>query len=148
MGETMDIRQIKKVLPHRYPFLLVDKILFLGEKRAVGLKSVTGGENFFQGHFPDFPIMPAVLIVEAMAQVAGVLLLKKNPAKNVLPFFAGIEKAKFRKPVFPGDQLIMEIEILRLKTRTGKVRSTATVGDKLVAEAEFFFSLVEKDEPR
>ncbi|HIE43390.1 MAG TPA: UDP-3-O-[3-hydroxymyristoyl] N-acetylglucosamine deacetylase [Candidatus Omnitrophica bacterium] len=146
MSETLDVREIKKILPHRYPFLFVDRILVLGRRRAVGLKSVTGGEDFFQGHFPDFPIMPAVLIIEAMAQVAGVLLLSKSENKGMLPFFAGIDNAKFRKPVIPGDQLIMEVEIVRLRTKTGKVHATATVGDKKVAEADFIFSLAQKDE--
>lgn len=145
MGEVMDIRGIKKILPHRHPFLFVDRILSLGKKRAVGLKSVTGGEDFFRGHFPEFPIMPAVLIVEAMAQVAGVLLLSKSESKDKLPFFAVIENAKFRKPVLPGDQLLIEVEVQKLKQRTGKVHASTTVGDKIVAEADFIFSLVDKD---
>jgi UDP-3-O-[3-hydroxymyristoyl] N-acetylglucosamine deacetylase/3-hydroxyacyl-[acyl-carrier-protein] dehydratase len=144
MGEGMDIKEIKKILPHRHPFLFVDRILSLGKRRAVGLKSVSSGENFFQGHFPEFPIMPAVIIVEAMAQVAGVLLLSKSSSKGKLPFFGAIDNAKFRKPVLPGDQLLIEVEIQKLKKRTGKVHSTATVGDKKVAEADFIFSLVDK----
>ncbi len=144
MGGVMDLREIKKILPHRYPFLFVDRILSLGKKRAVGIKSVTGGEEFFQGHFPDFPVMPAVLITETMAQVAGVLLLSKSESKDKLPFFAVIENAKFRKPVLPGDQLLVEVEIIKLKQRTGKVRAFATVADKVVAEADFIFSLVDK----
>lgn len=148
MREGMDIREIKKILPHRHPFLFVDKILSLGKRQAVGLKSVTGGEGFFQGHFPEFPIMPAVIIIETMAQVAGVLLLSKTGCKNKLPFFGAIDNAKFRKPVLPGDQLLIEVEIQKLKQRTGKVHSTATVRDKRVAEADFIFSLVEKNKPR
>ena len=144
MVGVMDIREIKKILPHRYPFLFVDKILSLGKKRAVGLKSVTGGEDFFQGHFPDFPVMPAVLTLETMAQVAGVLLLSKSESKGKLPFFAAIENAKFRKPVLPGDQLLIEVEVQKLKQRTGKVHAFATVGDKIVVEADFLFSLVDK----
>jgi UDP-3-O-[3-hydroxymyristoyl] N-acetylglucosamine deacetylase/3-hydroxyacyl-[acyl-carrier-protein] dehydratase len=144
MGEGMDIREIKKVLPHRYPFLFVDRILSIGKKRAVGLKSVTGGEYFFQGHFPDFPVMPAVLLVETMAQVAGVLLLSKSKSKNKLPFFGAIDNAKFRRPVLPGDQLLIEVEIQKLKQRTGKVHASTTVGDKKVSEADFLFSLVDK----
>ena len=145
MGEVMDIREIKKILPHRHPFLFVDRILSLGKKRAVGVKSISGGEEFFRGHFPDYPIMPAVLIVETMAQVAGVLLLSKSKSRDKLPFFAVIENAKFRKPVLPGDQLLIEVEVLKLKQRTGKVHASATVGDKKVAEADFIFSLVDKD---
>ncbi len=145
MGEFMDIREIKKILPHRYPFLFVDRILSLGKRRAVGLKLVTGGESFFQGHFPDFPVMPAVLTLETMAQVAGVLLLSKSESKGKLPFFAVIENAKFRKPVLPGDQLLIEVEVQKLKQRTGKVHAFATVEDKIVAEADFIFSLVDKN---
>ncbi len=144
MGEVMDITEIKKILPHRYPFLFVDKILSLGKNRAVGLKSVTGGEDFFQGHFPDFPVMPAVIIIETMAQVAGVLLLSKTGCKDKLPFFGAIDNAKFRKPVLPGDQLLIEVEMQKLKKKTGKVHATATVGDKRAAEADFIFSLVDK----
>lgn len=144
MIEGMDIREIKRVLPHRYPFLFVDRILSIGKKRAVGLKSVTGGEYFFQGHFPEFPVMPAVLLIETMAQVAGVLLLSKSESKNKLPFFGAIDNAKFRRPVLPGDQLLIEVEIQKLKKKTGKVHSTATVGDKKVSEADFIFSLVDK----
>jgi beta-hydroxyacyl-ACP dehydratase FabZ len=144
MAEGMDLKDIKKILPHRYPFLFVDRILSLGKKRAVGVKSITGGEAFFQGHFPDFPVMPAVLTLETMAQVAGVLLLSKSESRDKLPFFAAIENAKFRKPVFPGDQMLIEVEIIKLKQRTGKVHSTATVADKVVAEADFIFSLVDK----
>jgi UDP-3-O-[3-hydroxymyristoyl] N-acetylglucosamine deacetylase/3-hydroxyacyl-[acyl-carrier-protein] dehydratase len=144
MREGMDLKEIKKILPHRYPFLFVDRILYLGKKRAVGIKSVTAGEEFFQGHFPDFPVMPAVLTLETMAQVAGVLLLSKSERRNRLPFFAVIENAKFRKPVLPGDQLLIEVEIIKLKQRTGKVRACATVADKVVAEADFIFSLVDK----
>jgi len=144
MGKVMDLKDIKKILPHRYPFLFVDRILSLGKRRAVGVKSITGGEEFFQGHFPDFPVMPAVLTLETMAQVAGVLLLSKSESRDKLPFFAAIENAKFRKPVFPGDQLLIEVEIIKLKQRTGKVHSSATVADKVVAEADFIFSLVDK----
>jgi len=141
---ALGIEEIKKILPHRYPFLFVDKILYLGEKRVVGLKNVTGHEYFFQGHFPEFPIMPAVIILEAMAQVAGVLLLSKTKNKGKLAYFAGIDNARFRKPVVPGDQLIMEVEITRLRTNTGKGHAIATVGEKRVAEADCIFSLVER----
>ncbi len=144
MGAVMDLKDIKKILPHRYPFLFVDRILSLGKKRAVGIKSVTGGEEFFQGHFPEFPIMPAVLTLETMAQVAGVLLLSKTGSEGKLPFFTVIENAKFRKPVVPGDQLLIEVEIQKLKQKTGKVHASATVEDTKVAEADFMFSLVDK----
>jgi beta-hydroxyacyl-ACP dehydratase FabZ len=133
----MDINQIKDVLPHRYPFLLVDKILEVKEgERVVGLKNVTANEDFFNGHFPDHPIMPGVLIVEAMAQVAGIGLLEtvENP-DNKVPYFARISDARFRKPVEPGDQLIMEVTIAKLKGRMGKIEAKGLVDDEIVAEA-------------
>ena len=139
----LDITQILEVLPHRYPFLLVDRITGFEEgRRATGIKSVTFNEPFFQGHFPGFPVMPGVLIVEAMAQVGAVLLLQSVPAKDRrLVFFAGIDKARFRRPVVPGDQLRFEVEVLKLRARTALIRGEAFVGDVLVAEAEMLSSL-------
>jgi 3-hydroxyacyl-[acyl-carrier-protein] dehydratase len=132
----MDVVEIQKILPHRIPFLLVDRIVELEpRKRIVGLKNVTISEPWFAGHFPDFPIMPGVLIVEAMAQTGGVLLLRDMPdrAEKVV-LFTGIEEAKFRRPVFPGDQLRMELEVLALRSSVCKMRARATVDGRLVAE--------------
>ena len=144
MEKVMEIEEIMKILPHRYPFLFVDRILFLGEKKAVGMKNLTMNEEFFQGHFPGYPIMPAVIMLEAMAQVGGVLLLSKTENQGKIAYFAGVENARFRKPVKPGDQLITEVEIIRLKKRVGRVRAVATVAGEKVAEAEFLFSLAER----
>jgi len=141
-----DVQQIMEFLPHRYPFLLVDKIVEFQElKRIVAIKNVTFNEPFFQGHFPGVPIMPGVLIVEAMAQAGGVLVFKTLPERqNKLVLFMGIEKAKFRKPVRPGDQLRIEMTVIRVKSRVGKLSGKAYVGESLVAEAAITFSLVDK----
>ncbi|MEJ2720008.1 MAG: bifunctional UDP-3-O-[3-hydroxymyristoyl] N-acetylglucosamine deacetylase/3-hydroxyacyl-ACP dehydratase [bacterium] len=141
-----DINLIQEIMPHRYPFLLVDQILELEDrKRVVGMKNVTINEPFFAGHFPGHPIMPAVLIIEAMAQCGGVMLLNTvdNP-KNYLVYFTRIDKARFRKPVLPGDQLRFELEMLALKMRVCKMQGRAYVGDDLVAEAELLASIVER----
>lgn len=143
---SLSIQEIQEIMPHRYPFLLVDRILSLEEgKRVVGIKNVTINEPFFQGHFPGHPIMPAVLIIEAMAQVGGVLLLSmvENP-KTKLVYFMGIDKAKFRKPVFPGDQVRFELEMVRLRFKTCKMKGQAFVGDDLVAEAELLSVLMDR----
>lgn len=133
----LNIDQIKEVLPHRYPFLLVDRVLEVESgKKIVGLKNVTSNEEFFNGHFPGHPIMPGVLIIEAMAQVAGIGLLESvEDAEGKLPYFGRIEDAKFRKPVRPGDQLIIEVEIVKLRGKIGKVAAKGLVDDKVVAEA-------------
>ena len=141
-----DINLIQKIMPHRYPFLLVDRILELEDrKRAVGIKNVTINEPFFAGHFPGHPIMPAVLIIEAMAQVGGVMLLNTidNP-DNYLVYFTRIDKARFRKPVLPGDQLRFELELLGLKMRVCKMQGYAYVENDLVAEAELVAKIVER----
>lgn len=144
VGSVLDINAIQKILPHRYPFLMVDRILELEEdKRAVGIKNVTTNEHFFSGHFPDHPVMPAVLTVEAMAQVAGVLMLSKPENQGKLAYFMSMNNVKFRKPVVPGDQLRLEVEVVKLKTKTGQVHTRALVEDKVVAEADLMFSLVE-----
>ncbi|MDB5099157.1 MAG: beta-hydroxyacyl-(acyl-carrier-protein) dehydratase FabZ [Cyanobacteria bacterium RYN_339] len=145
MSDTgMDARDIVKVLPHRYPFLLVDRILEIEKgKRAVGLKNVTFNEPQFTGHFPDRPIMPGVLIIEALAQVGAVLMLQMPENQGKLALFAGIDACRFRRMVVPGDQLRMEVEVLRLKTSFGKVRATATVDGQLAAEAELLFSITD-----
>ncbi|MDH5405802.1 MAG: 3-hydroxyacyl-ACP dehydratase FabZ [Candidatus Aminicenantes bacterium] len=141
----INIDEIMKLLPHRFPFLLVDRIVELEEnKRIVGIKNVTINEGFFQGHFPKTPIMPGVLIIEAMAQVGGILLLRTIPDReNKLVYFMGIEQAKFRKPVLPGDQLRFEVEVLKLKSRVCKMQGKAYVGEDLVAEAIIMSSMVD-----
>ncbi len=141
----MDTREIQKLLPHRYPFLLVDRILELEPGvKAVGIKNVTINEPFFQGHFPNFPIMPGVLIIEAMAQVAGILAFRSG-AKGDLMYFMSIEKAKFRKPVFPGDQLKFEIKIIQVRGSVWKLSGEAFVEGKLVSEAEFTAMVSERE---
>jgi beta-hydroxyacyl-ACP dehydratase FabZ len=139
---VLDIQAIEKILPHRYPFLLVDRILELEEMRVVGIKNVTVNEPFFQGHFPGFPVMPGVLIIEAMAQVAAILVLNRvEDRENKIVFFAGISEAKFRRPVVPGDQLRVEVTFLRLKPSVAKIQGRATVDGALVAEAEIVATL-------
>jgi beta-hydroxyacyl-ACP dehydratase FabZ len=132
-----DILEIQEALPHRYPFLLVDRILeFEPGVRIVGLKNVSVNEPFFQGHFPGKPIMPGVLMVEAMAQVGGVLVYKSGNQDGIV-YFMSIEKAKFRKPVVPGDQLRMEVDIIQSRGKIFKCKGKATVDGKVVCEAEF-----------
>lgn len=142
-GTVMDINEIRRILPHRFPFLLVDRIVEVkGKERIVGIKNVTANEPFFTGHFPEQPVMPGVLIVEALAQTAGVLMLNTPENLGKLAFFMAIENAKFRKPVIPGDQLRLEVDIIRWKTKTGKVRGVAYVDGKVAAEAELTFTFV------
>jgi beta-hydroxyacyl-ACP dehydratase FabZ len=142
---TLDLREIREILPHRYPMLLVDRILELEPERIVGIKNVTANEPFFDGHFPDFPVMPGVLIVEAMAQVAGVLVLSQIPdRKNKLVFLASIEQAKFRRPVLPGDQLRIEMKLGKRKASVAKMHGQATVDGLVVAEAEVLCKLADK----
>ncbi|WP_018702906.1 MULTISPECIES: 3-hydroxyacyl-ACP dehydratase FabZ [Sporomusaceae] len=144
---VLTIEEIKEIIPHRYPFLLVDRILELEPlKRGVGIKNVTANEPFFQGHFPNKPVMPGVLLLEAMAQVGGVSLLYPEENRGKIAYFAGMEGVKFRKPVVPGDQVRMEAEVTRLRGSVGKVRAEAFVEGQLVAEAEFMFALSEKQE--
>lgn len=138
----LDINEIKKIIPHRYPFLLVDKIIELEEgKKAVGIKNVTANEPFFQGHFPDYPVMPGVLIVEALAQVGAVAMLIKEENKGKLAFFAGIDKFRFKGQVKPGDTLTLTVEVIRVKGPMGKGKATAYVDETLVAEGEVMFAL-------
>lgn len=144
-SEVIDARTIMKILPHRYPFLLVDRVVSIEEgKRAVGIKNVTINDNFFEGHFPGRPVMPGVLIVEAMAQVGGVLMLSPTGNRGKLAFFMAADKVKFRKPVVPGDQLRIEVEVGKIRSRTGQVITKATVDGEVVAEAELMFALVER----
>ncbi len=139
------ITEIMKFLPHRYPFLLVDRIVELEpRKRIVGLKNVTINEQFFQGHFPGAPVMPGVLIIEAMAQVAGVMIYRDLPDREKkLIYFTGIENARFRRPVVPGDQLRIEMELLSRRNNFGKSQGRATVDGKLVADAAVLFAIIE-----
>lgn len=145
-GVIFDIDAIKKILPHRYPFLLIDSIIeFEPEKRAVGIKNVTNNEPFFQGHFPQKPVMPGVLIVESMAQVGGVLLLnEQDDIENKLVFFMGIDNVKFRKLVQPGDQLVLELVMLKNRRTTFKMSGKAYVKGDLVCEAEMMAAVVDK----
>jgi 3-hydroxyacyl-[acyl-carrier-protein] dehydratase len=134
---VMDIQAIREILPHRYPMLLVDRIEELEAERIVGIKNVSVNEPFFNGHFPDYPVMPGVLIVEAMAQVAGVLVLSQIPdRKNKVVLLAGVDGAKFRKPVRPGDQLRIEMKLSKRKKAMAKMFGTASVEGVIVAEAE------------
>jgi 3-hydroxyacyl-[acyl-carrier-protein] dehydratase len=133
----MDSVEIQRILPHRYPFLLIDRVVEIERKqRIVAIKNVTANEPFFMGHFPGFPIMPGVLMVEAIAQAGGALLLTEVPDRNdKLMVFTGIEKARFRKPVVPGDQLRIEVKVLAWRTTAVRMEGTARVGEKLAAEA-------------
>jgi len=143
-GSQLNTQEIMKILPHRYPFLLIDRIVQLeAGKRAVGVKNVSMNEQFFQGHFPGRPVMPGVLIIEAMAQVGGVLMLACEENRGKLAFFMAANSAKFRRTVEPGDQLLLEVEAGRIKSKTGTVHAKAFVEGKLVAESELMFALVE-----
>ena len=143
----LDINEIRAILPHRYPFLLVDRIVEMEPERIVGIKQVTLNEPFFQGHFPDFPVMPGVLIVEAMAQAAGVLVLKSMPDRaNKLVLLVAIENARFRRPVVPGDTLRMEMKVIKRKASVAKMAGVATVDGQVAAEVEVMCKLADKEE--
>ena len=143
----LDINEIRAILPHRYPFLLVDRIVEMEADRVVGIKQVTANEPHFTGHFPDFPVMPGVLIVEAMAQTAGVLVLHSMMDRgNKLVLLVAIENARFRKPVVPGDTLRMEMKIIKRKASVAKMAGVATVNGVVVAEAEVMCKLADKEE--
>lgn len=138
----LNTKQIQEIIPHRYPFLLVDRIVELEEgKRAVGIKNVTINEPFFTGHFPDYPVMPGVLITEALAQVGAIAMLHLEENRGKIGFLAGLDGFRFRGQVFPGDTLRLEVEITRLKGSIGKGRAVAKVDDKIVAEGEIMFAL-------
>ena len=137
----LNIEEIKAIIPHRYPFLLVDQITEVEENRIVGKKNVTINEPFFEGHFPDYPVMPGVLILEALAQTGAVAILGKEENKGKIGFLAGIDKARFRRQVRPGDTLTLEVEIIRLKGPIGKGRAKATVDGETACEAEIMFAI-------
>lgn len=138
----LDSQAIQKIIPHRYPFLLVDRILELEEgKRGVGIKNVSSNEPFFQGHFPGYPVMPGVLIMEALAQVGAVILLKMPEYAGRIALFAGMEDVRFRRQVIPGDQLRLEIELLKLKRGIGVAQGKAYVGEDLAAEGTLKFAV-------
>ncbi|MDD5109245.1 MAG: bifunctional UDP-3-O-[3-hydroxymyristoyl] N-acetylglucosamine deacetylase/3-hydroxyacyl-ACP dehydratase [Candidatus Omnitrophica bacterium] len=144
MKEALDINEIMKILPHRQPFLFVDRVTHLEKgKRAVGFKNVTMNDDFFRGHFPGRPIMPGVLILEAMAQVGGVMMLASEENRGKLAFFMAIDNAKFRKTVIPGDRLVFEVEAGKMRSKIGTVHGKALVDGKVVAEADLMFALVD-----
>jgi UDP-3-O-[3-hydroxymyristoyl] N-acetylglucosamine deacetylase/3-hydroxyacyl-[acyl-carrier-protein] dehydratase len=140
---VLDIAQLMKILPHRYPFLMVDRIILIEGNRIVGRKNVTFNEPYFQGHFPVYPIMPGVLQLEAIAQVAGVLLLRQAENLGKLAFFMSAENVKWRKPVRPGDTLLIEIELLKARGKIGRAKGTCRVDDEVVSEAEVTFMMGE-----
>lgn len=141
----LESQEIQAIIPHRYPFLLVDRIIELDEgKRAVGIKNVTINDSFFQGHFPGHPIMPGVLIIEALAQVGTVAILKIPEYKDYLGLFAGLDDVKFKRQVIPGDQLRLEVELVKLRKTFGVAKGRAYVGDQLAAEGTLKFFLERK----
>ncbi|HUN84728.1 MAG TPA: 3-hydroxyacyl-ACP dehydratase FabZ [Terracidiphilus sp.] len=147
---TFDIQEILEFLPHRYPFLLIDRIVeFEPKQRLVAIKNVTINEPFFQGHFPGYPIMPGVLVVEAMAQAGGIIIMHELPDRlERLVVFTGIERAKFRRPVTPGDQLRIEVDVLSFRTRAGRIHGRALVDDKLTCEATLTCQVVTRARER
>ncbi|UCG17855.1 MAG: 3-hydroxyacyl-ACP dehydratase FabZ [Phycisphaerales bacterium] len=141
-----DIHRIQRILPHRYPFLMVDRIVELeGSQRAVGIKNVTVNEEFFQGHYPGQPIMPGVLIIEALAQMGGILLSQELEHKGMVAVLLSLDRVKFRRPVVPGDQLILTAQAIRIASRRGHVRCSARVGNEPVCEAEIRFALTDAE---
>ena len=141
----LDVNEIRQILPHRYPFLLVDRIVEMDAESIVGIKNVTANEPFFMGHFPDFPVMPGVLIVEAMAQTAGILVLRSIPDRDQkLVLLVSVDGARFRRPVVPGDQLRLEMKLIRRKGSVAKMSGRALVDGVLVAEAEVMCKLEHK----
>ncbi len=147
--DGLDAMQIKELLPHRYPFLLVDRVTHIEPgQRARGYKNLTSNEQFFEGHFPFKPIMPGVLMVEALAQLGCIAMLSKEEFRGSLGVFTGIENFKFRTMVAPGDRLDMEVELIKMKGPLGRMRGVARVGDKVAAEGEIAFALVKRTEEK
>ena len=147
MKTPLGAAEIRELIPHRYPFLLVDRVEEIEPGvRAVGIKNVTQNEPFFGGHFPDYPVMPGVLIVEAMAQVGAVGVMAVEEYRSKLALFAGIDGVRFRRQVVPGDVLRMEVEIERLKGRVGRGKGRTTVGGERVCEAELMFAFADREE--
>lgn len=145
--QGLDVRQIKELIPHRYPFLLVDRVVELEPgKSARGYKNLTANEQFFEGHFPGRPLMPGVLMVEALAQLGCIALLCKDEFKGNLGVFTGIDGFKFRAMVTPGDRLDMEVELIKMRGPIGRMKATAKVGDKLVCEGEISFAMVKEEQ--
>jgi UDP-3-O-[3-hydroxymyristoyl] N-acetylglucosamine deacetylase/3-hydroxyacyl-[acyl-carrier-protein] dehydratase len=138
---AMAIEEVMKMLPHRYPFLLVDRILKIEGNKIIGVKNVTMNEPHFQGHFPGHPIMPGVLQLEAMAQVAGILLLKRIEAANQIAYFMSAEEVKWRKPVVPGDVLVIEVDLTKIRGKIGKAKGVCKVDGEIVSEASVTFML-------
>ncbi len=143
-GTAWDINQVLKVLPHRYPFLMVDKVLRIEGNKITALKNISANEPYFQGHFPNHPIMPGVLQLEAIAQVAGMLMLKQAENFDKLAYFMSAESVKWRKPVRPGDALIIEVELVRQRGKIGKAKGVCSVNAEPVSEAEVTFMLIEE----
>ena len=142
---SLDVEAIKKILPHRHPFLLIDRVEKLEPgKRAVGYKLVRTTEDYFKGHFPGHPVMPGVLILEALAQVGGVVMLSQPEMRGQIAYFMSVDFCKFRQTVVPGDELRLEVEVLRCRAKTGQCAGRAFVGDKLVCEAEVKFAIVQR----
>jgi len=141
----LDIQKIQGILPHRFPFLLVDRVS-IENLTAVGIKNVTINEWFFQGHFPGSPIMPGVLILESMAQVGATMMMNLEEYRGCIPYFTTIDRVKIRRPVVPGDQLIIQVELLKIRKRMGKLHGIVKVKDAIVAEGEIGFSLVKPKE--
>ena len=146
MSESIDINRILSLIPHRYPFVLVDRVLeYERRRRVVAIKNVTINEPFFQGHFPGAPVMPGVLIIEALAQAAGVLImLEVEDRSRKLVYFTGIDECRFRRPVVPGDQLRLELDVVRIRPRAAKMRAVAMVGDEIAAEAMLLSAMVDR----
>lgn len=146
--QTLDICQIKEIIPHRYPFLLVDRVTeLIPGKRALGYKNVSANEEFFNGHFPQKPIMPGVLMVEALAQLGCICILIQDEFRGALGVFTGIDNFKFRAMVVPGDRLDMEVELIKMRGPLGKARAVARVGDKIACEGEITFAITRPGQP-
>jgi beta-hydroxyacyl-ACP dehydratase FabZ len=144
LPRELDVKQIQKIIPHRYPFLLIDKIVELTPgKKAIGIKNVSMSDFYFQGHFPEHPIMPGVLIIEALAQVGGVVMLCVHENHGKIAYLMSIDSAKFRQPVFPGDTLRLEVEVVKSRSKTGQCIGKAYVGSRLICEAEVKFAVVD-----